>query len=176
MQFPHDGSPVTLQVGSSDPDLHIVYGIYAGDKVLESGAVKLNASLLNRKFTYKEEYGNGLLLTYAWVKDGKCYRYHHTIMRPMPDKKLKMTWETFRDRLTPGQQEEWRLKIQMPDGKPAQASLLAVLYVGSGVRGAVWDSLATSLSRCWTFPPSTIAISTVASIPITTIPFVYVVR
>ena len=146
MQFPHDGSPVTLQVGSSDPDLHIVYGIYAGDKVLESGAVKLNASLLNRKFTYKEEYGNGLLLTYAWVKDGKCYRYHHTIMRPMPDKKLKMTWETFRDRLTPGQQEEWRLKIQMPDGKPAQASLLAVLYD---------KSLDQIREHQWGFVPST---------------------
>ena len=145
-QFPGDGSPVTLQVGSSDPDLHIVYGIYAGDKVLESGSVERSASLLNRQFTYKEEYGNGLLLTYAWVKDGQCYRHQQTIMRPMPDKRLTMTWETFRDRLTPGQHEEWRLKIQTPDGKLAQASLLAVLYD---------KSLDQIREHQWNFTPST---------------------
>jgi len=127
-EFPADGSPVTLQVGASDPDLHIVYSLFAGDKVVESGAIERDAALLNRQFTYKEEYGNGLLLAYAWVKDGHCYQHTQFISRPVPDKRLKMTWQTFRDRLTPGQQEEWRLKIVRPDGTPAEASLLAVLY------------------------------------------------
>ena len=127
-QFPNDGKPVTVQVGSSDPDLYIFYAIYAGKKVVEKGEVRKNGELINRQFTYKEEYGNGLLLTYAWVKDGECYSHHQTIERPMPDKKLRLSWETFRNRLVPGQQEEWRLKIQNPDGTPADASLLAVLY------------------------------------------------
>ncbi len=127
-RFPSDGSPVTLQVGSSDPDLHVVYGIYAGDQVLESGRIELDGQLLNRQFNYQESYGNGLLLTFAWVKDGKCYTHRETITRPLPDKHLRLTWETFRDRLTPGQQEEWRLRVVQPDGQPADASLLAVLY------------------------------------------------
>ncbi len=127
-QFPNDGTPVTLQVGASDPDLHIVYAIYAADQIIERGVVKKSGELLNRKLKYKEEYGNGLLLSYAWVKDGVCYSHQQTIKRPMPDKKLRLTWETFRDRLTPGQQEEWRLKVVNPDGTPADASLMAVLY------------------------------------------------
>ena len=127
-QFPNDGKPVIVQVGSSDPDLHIVYGIYAGDKVIETGVAKKNAELVNRKFVYKEEYGNGLLITYAWVKNGQCYNHQQTIRRPMPDKNLRLSWETFRDRLTPGQQEEWKLRIVNPDGTPADASLMTVLY------------------------------------------------
>ena len=127
-EFPADGSPVTLQVGSSDPDLYIVYGLFAGNREIERGVVKKNAALLNRQFTYREEYGNGLLLTYAWVKDGKCYKHEQFIRRPMPDKQLRMKWETFRDRLIPGQKEEWKLTITKPDGTPADASLLAVLY------------------------------------------------
>ena len=127
-QFPNDGKPVTIQVGSSDPDLHMVYGIYAGDSVIEKGVVKKNGELLNRKFVYKEAYGNGLLITYAWVKDGQFHHHQQIIGRPMPDKQLRLTWETFRDRLTPGQQEEWRLRIVKPDGSPADASLMAVLY------------------------------------------------
>ena len=140
-QFPNDGSPVTLQVGASDPDLHIVYGIFAGGKVIESGSAERNAALVNRQFTYKKEYGSGLLLTYAWVKEGQCHRHTAIITRPMPDQQLKLQWTTFRDRLIPGQQEEWRLQIQNPDGTPAEASLMAVLYDKSldQIKAHHWD-------------------------------------
>ena len=127
-QFPADGSPVTVQVGSSDADVHIVYALFAGNKLIEQGAIDKSDALINRKLTYEEAYGNGLLLTYAWIKNGVFHQHATTIARPLPDKQLKMTWATFRDRLTPGQQEEWRLKIQNPDGTPADASLMAVLY------------------------------------------------
>ena len=134
-QFPNDGKPVTVQVGSSDKDVHIVYTILSGNTVIESGSVDKSNELINRKFTYREEYGNGLLLNFAWVKDGRIYTHQTTIKRPLPDKKLKMEWQTFRNRLTPGQQEEWTLIIQAPSstGKngtmvPAKAQLLATLY------------------------------------------------
>ena len=127
-QFKDDKQPVTVQVGSSDPDLYIAYEIISGTKVLEEGFIRENRSLWNRKFTYKEEYGNGILLAFAWVKDGIAYKHTATITRPVPDKHLKVQWETFRDRLKPGQQEEWKLSIKDKNGKPAQSQLLAVLY------------------------------------------------
>ncbi|MBR1687757.1 MAG: alpha-2-macroglobulin [Prevotella sp.] len=127
-QFPGSGQPVTVQVGSSDENLHIVYAIFAGKKTIESGVLKESRSLWNRKLTYKEEYGDGLLLTFAWVKQGVTYTHSATIRRPLPDKDLKLQWSTFRDRLTPGQQEEWTLSIIGPDGKPAAAQLTATLY------------------------------------------------
>ena len=127
-RFPNDGKAVTIQVGASDPDLYIAYEIISNDRIIEEGFIRENRSLWNRKFTYKEEYGNGLLLTFAWVKDGKSYQHTATIQRPMPNKSLTMKWETFRDRLKPGQQEEWRLSVVDQDGKPADAQLMAVLY------------------------------------------------
>ena len=127
-QFPNDGSPVTIQVGSSAKDVHIVYSVISGERVLESGSVERSNELYNRKWTYKEEYGNGLLLTFAWVKQGKHYTHTANIQRPLPDKKLKLRWQTFRDRLTPGQQEEWSLTVEKPDGAFADAQLMATLY------------------------------------------------
>ena len=127
-QFPNDGTPVTIQVGSSDENVHLFYSIFAGEKVIESGAVDLSNALWNKKFTYKEEYGTGLLLTFAWVKEGEVYTHQTTIKRPVPDKKLTLRWETFRDRLTPGQKEEWKLVVTNPDGTPADAQLMATLY------------------------------------------------
>ena len=127
-QFPNDGTPVTVQVGSSAKDVHIVYTIFSDKRVIETGAVDRSNELINRKFTYKEEYGNGLVLTYAWVKQGKAHTYTAKVMRPLPDKRLKLQWHTFRDRLIPGQQEEWRLTVKTPDGTPADALLMATLY------------------------------------------------
>ena len=127
-QFPADGKPVTIQVGSSAPDVHIVYSVFAGEKVIESGAIDRSNQLINRQFTYKDDYENGLLLTFAWVKEGKCYTHTAQIKRPLPDKKLKLQWTTFRDRLKPGQQEEWTLTILDPQGKPVDAQLMATLY------------------------------------------------
>ena len=127
-QFPADGKPVTIQVGSSAPDVHIVYSIFAGEKVLESGAIDRSNQLINRQFVYKDDYENGLLLTFAWVKDGQCYTHTAQIKRPLPDKKLKLQWTTFRDRLKPGQQEEWTLTVLDPQGKPVDAQLMATLY------------------------------------------------
>ena len=126
--FPRDGKPVAIQVGSSDPDTHILYNVIAGNKVLESGAIDQSNALTTRLFTYKEEYGTGLLLTFAWVKEGVLYRHSATIQRPLPEKKMNMQWTTFRDRLTPGQKEEWTLNIKGPDGKAASAQLMATMY------------------------------------------------
>ena len=143
-QFPNDGTPVTVQVGSSAKNVHIVYSIISGNKVIESGAVERSDELLNRKLTYKDEYANGLVLTFAWVKQGKAYEHKAQIRRPMPDKELKLEWRTFRDRLTPGQQEEWALTVKKPDGTAADAQLMATLYDKS------LDQIAT---RQWGFTP-----------------------
>ncbi len=128
-RFPAEsGSTVTVQVGSSAPDVHIVYTIIAGDSIVESGAVERSGELLNRRFAYKEDYGNGLLLTFAWVKQGVTYQHTARLQRPLPDKRLTLAWQTFRDRLQPGQQEQWTLSIVGPDGQPARAQLMATLY------------------------------------------------
>ena len=126
--FPHDGKPVYVQVGSSENGAHIVYSIIAGNKLLEKGAWELGDSIVTLPFTYKEEYASGVVINYSFVKNGECYARTISISRPLPEKKLNIAWKTFRDRLTPGQKEKWTLQITTPDGKPAKAQLMSVLY------------------------------------------------
>ncbi|MBO4659817.1 MAG: alpha-2-macroglobulin [Prevotella sp.] len=130
-QFPADGSPVYVQLGTTDPDTYVFYNVFADDRMLESGTMTLNRANNTKAWKYKEEYGNGVLLTFAWVKDGQFYSHHHTIAKPQVDRSIHLTWETFRDRLTPGQEEEWTLKATYADGTPADARLIATLYDGS---------------------------------------------
>lgn len=120
--------PATIQVGSSDEEHHIYYTVLTNGKVLESGIMDGHDCLHNRTFSYKEEYGDGIRITYAWVNRGKLYSHSATISRPMPDKVLRTEWKSFRDKLVPGQKEKWTLTISRSDGKPADAQLLATLY------------------------------------------------
>ena len=127
-EFPANGSPVYIQVGSSDNVQHIMYTMISGDKIIENGTSDLHNELSTKAITYKEEYGDGVVLSLVWVKNGIAYKHTARIKRPQPDRNLKLAWTTFRDRLTPGQKETWVLKITGNDGKPAKAQLLATMY------------------------------------------------
>ncbi len=128
-QFPADGKPVYVQFGSSDDDQHVVYTLISGgNKILEQGSLNQSNALTTRKFTYRDDYGDGLVLNVAWVRDGVVYRHRAEIRRPEKDNRLRMSWRTFRDNLVPGQKEEWTLTVLNPDGKPADAQLMATLY------------------------------------------------
>jgi hypothetical protein len=123
-----DSKPVYVQYGSSDDITQVYYTIFSGNKVLEHGTRVLNKEVTTRRLTYKKEYGDGITITLAWVKNGKLYSHSDQIMREQPNQQLKLTWKTFRDKLTPGQKEEWTLNITDPDGKPAHAQLMAAMY------------------------------------------------
>lgn len=127
-QFPADGSPVYIQLGSTDSIQHVVYTIISGDKIIEEGRADLHNELRTRAISYKEEWGDGVTLSVAWVKNGRSYKHTAKIQRPLPDTRLNIKWTTFRDRLTPGQRETWTLNITRPDGAPARAQLLATMY------------------------------------------------
>lgn len=127
-QFPADGSPVYIQLGSTDSIQHVVYTIISGDKIIEAGRADLHNELRTRAISYKEEWGDGVTLSVAWVKKGQSYKHTANIQRPLPDTRLNIKWTTFRDRLTPGQRETWTLNITRSDGTPARAQLLATMY------------------------------------------------
>ena len=127
--FRNDDKPVYIQLGTSDSHVHVVYSIVAGKKVVDNGTLEMSANeVYTRGFKYKEEYGDGLTLNYAWVKNGIMYHHSAAIRGASPDRKLNLKWTTFRDRLTPGQKETWTLSVTDEKGKPAKAQLMATMY------------------------------------------------
>lgn len=126
--FPRDGGPVYVQIGTSDEDVHVLYTMITGDHVIDSRVIKLGNSVETALFEDSNDLDGGVLLNFAWVKNGVMHRYTTTIERPLPDKRLVAKWTTFRDRLTPGQKEEWTLNVTRPDGTPADARIMATLY------------------------------------------------
>lgn len=129
--FEDEEKPVIVQVGSSENNVYMVYSIFCGNKTLESGHILKSGELVNRSYKYIKNYGTGLLLTFAWVKHGKTFQHSVEIRKPLEKKNLELQWKTFRNKLEPGEQEEWVLQCYDPHAKDSikqQIQLMATLY------------------------------------------------
>ena len=81
--------------------------------------------------SYDTIYGAGATIHLTVLTEGEFYQREIRLERPQPNLQLNMSWTTFRNRLQPGQKEEWKLRITHPDGKPASTALTARLYDAS---------------------------------------------
>ncbi len=125
-----DGT-TTIYFGSKEKDVCLFFDAYTENGRVESKRIHFSDSLLAFRYTYKEEYGSGLRLSFAFAKNGEVYARYFELPKPKPDKRLLLKWKTFRDKLLPGSQETWTLSIFRPDGNPADAQLLATMYDAS---------------------------------------------
>lgn len=130
--------PVTLYVGSSEKNVHLFYHVYSGNRLLVSDSFVLNEEIRPFDYTWRPEYGDGITVSFGFMKDGIWYSKQVALKRPVPEKKLTLKWEVFRDRLRPGTEETWTMQILDATGKPVDARLLATLYDASLDR--LWDN------------------------------------
>lgn len=121
----------TFVFGTSHTDAYVLMDVFAGNKRIETKSLQFSNSLQQFELSYKEAYGEGVTILFTFVKDDRVYVRQLQIEKTQPVRQLSMKWEVFRDKLQPGQQEEWRLVIKTPDGAPAAAELLAYMYDAS---------------------------------------------
>jgi len=125
------GDSALVMVGSPLRDVTLFYDLIAQGRAVESRRIVFSDSLLRFALAWRPEYGDGAKAVWAFVKGGQVYTGQAEVARPQPEKELRLRWSTFRSPLTPGRQEEWRLTVTYPDGRPADAVLMATLYDAS---------------------------------------------
>ncbi|WP_291683865.1 alpha-2-macroglobulin family protein [Bacteroides sp.] len=123
--------PALFYFGTSMKDAYVMADVFCGDQLLESKVLQLSDSIVRFDYPYQETYGNGLTISFCFVKDQKVYHRQVELSRRLADKTLALKWDVFRDKLRPGQQEEWKLTIRTPQALPAAAEMLATMYDAS---------------------------------------------
>lgn len=126
-----DNKPEDIYIGTSKKGIYLMVDVFAANSRISSERIVLNDTV--RKFSYKylKEYGDGISVSFNFVYRGKLYSKEVVLSRPKPEKKLKIHWETFRDKLIPGQKEEWKLSVKDKSGNPVKANVLASAYDAS---------------------------------------------
>lgn len=123
--------PALFCFGTSKKDAYVMMNVFSGNELLESKVLNLSDTIVHFYYPYKESYGDGVFINFCLVRDGQVYQEQVRLKKRLPDKTLTMKWEVFRDKLRPGQKEEWKLTIQTPQGQAAEAEMLATMYDAS---------------------------------------------
>lgn len=123
--------PAVFCFGTSEKDTYVMMNVFCGDKLLESKALNLSDTIMRFTYPYQESYGDGIFVNFCMVRNGQVYQEQVQVKKRLPDKTLAMKWEVFRDKLRPGQKEEWKLTIKTPQGQAANAEMLATMYDAS---------------------------------------------
>ena len=74
----------------------------------------------------------GITTHWFTIKNNRFYGVGQVYINvPWSNKDLQISYETFRDKLMPGQQEEWRIKISGPKKDKVAAEMVAAMYDAS---------------------------------------------
>jgi hypothetical protein len=148
------GQKATLRFGS-DASQHFFYVVCRQDtrKVVVEHTDARNVQAVTLPIGEDDRGG----LSYHWwaVRNNRSYGEfgYEYVNVPWSDKELTLTYETFRDKLAPGQKEEWRVRISGPKKEKVAAEMVATLYDASLDQFAVhtwnkiaWPGLSTALT------------------------------
>ncbi|MBN1953142.1 MAG: hypothetical protein JW801_18195 [Bacteroidales bacterium] len=124
------GDTAKIEIGSSGK-ITAVFEIEKDGKILVKKRIRLDGGKQVVGIPVLEEYRGNVALQYAFIKDNRLYQSTTSIAVPWTNKDLKIEFQTFRDKLQPGEQESWKIKIFGPKSDLAAAEMVATLYDAS---------------------------------------------
>ncbi len=126
-----EGETASFYIGTSLKDAYMQVNVFTDGKRIESRALQLSDTLMHVEMPYLPAYGESVSIMFNLLREGQLYSQTVILKKKQPDTRLDMKWQVFRDRLRPGQEEEWRLVVSNPQGMPAAAEVLALMYDAS---------------------------------------------
>ena len=135
------GEKAVFLVGTSGKDVSVLYEIEKKDKIVETKWLKLDNEQKYIEIPVTEADRGNFSVHFAFVYHNRAYTTDQSVSVPWKSKDLDISFETFRNKLLPGQKEEWKLKIKGPDGEKVMAEMCAAMYDASldQFRGHSWD-------------------------------------
>jgi uncharacterized protein YfaS (alpha-2-macroglobulin family) len=115
-------------VASSYTDVNLIYEV---ESELGTETKLTSTSLKPFEIPIVEANRGGLIANSYFVKFGRVYNYQQYVTVPFTNKELDIQYSTFRNKLLPGQQEEWKLTIKNKKGDKVAAEMLAGMYDAS---------------------------------------------
>jgi uncharacterized protein YfaS (alpha-2-macroglobulin family) len=89
------------------------------------------ASMKSNELQVEEIHRGNFAFHTSFIKNNRFYYHSSIVTVPYTNKKLDIEFETFRNKLLPGQAEEWKLILKDKKGEKAAAEMVATMYDAS---------------------------------------------
>jgi len=136
------GEHARFLVGSAYTDVRMLYTLTAKGGVREQKWIDIDENQKLLEFPVKEEDRGGIQVSFIFVSQNKSYSFSSNIHVPYTNKELDISFESFRNKLLPGEEEKWSIKIRNSTGEKVAAEMLAGMYDAS---------LDTFVPQAWRF-------------------------
>ncbi|HZL12339.1 MAG TPA: alpha-2-macroglobulin family protein [Prolixibacteraceae bacterium] len=125
------GQDVQFLIGTPLKKANVIYEIIQDDKVLNRVILSLNKEQKLIRIPVKEEYRGNFSINMVMVKNNRSFMESRQITVPYTNKTLDIQFATFRNKLLPGQEEEWQITLRDYKGEKVAAEMLAGMYDAS---------------------------------------------
>ncbi len=134
------GETVKIPVGTSLRDGYLYYSIYTPDRLVETRLLKLSNRCKTLSLKFDKSFGDVATISLLIVRDGEMKTARVTIRQATPDRKLSLKTSTFRDKLLPGNLENWTFSVTDAQGNPVTARFMAEMFDASmqAIRSHNW--------------------------------------
>lgn len=125
------GDIVRFLIGSGYRDTRVLYEQEMDGRIVAQEWLHLNSSQQMVEIPLKEEHRGNFVVHFSFIKQNRAYSFSQIVSVPWSNRQLDLEFETFRDKLQPGEKEEWRIRIRGNRGEKVAAELAAALYDAS---------------------------------------------
>ncbi len=125
------GEQAKYLLSTAEKELNVFMTIEHKGQIVKQEWLKLSNQQRIIEIPVEEKHRGNFSVSFSAMKHNRSYVSNQTIKVPYKNKQLNLAFSTFRNKLLPGQAEEWVLTIKNAEGKPEMAELLATLYDAS---------------------------------------------
>jgi len=125
------GDTINILLSSSYENALILVSYEQKGVIFKRETLTLNNEQKRLSLLIKESYRGNIALHFAMINKNRIYKQDEVISVPFTNKNLDIEFATFRDKLQPGEAEEWQIKIRDFEKNPVSAEMLATLYDAS---------------------------------------------
>lgn len=131
------GDEYSFLIGSAYDNVKVLYEIEehtennTRNTITSSKWLELNNEQRLVTIPIEEKHRGNFIIHIAMTRNNEVFHTSRVISVPRTDKKLDIEFMTFRNKLQPGEKEQWKLKVKGKNGDKVAAEMVATLYDAS---------------------------------------------
>ncbi len=120
-----------ILIGSTDQTV-VFYKVRKGAEIFETKMLKLNGNQKLIEIPVTEDMRGGFNVAFIWIAQNRIHQTNVNVSVPYSDKELDVEFVSFRNKLQPGEKDEWKIIIKNKESnEKVTAELLAGMYDAS---------------------------------------------
>lgn len=126
------GQKINYSIATGFDKIWLIHSIAKIDNTIQKNyPAILPAAPFTNEIAVTENDRGGVSMSYAFVKHNRVYSGSENFTVPWSNKDLTIAYETFRDKILPGADEKWKIKISGSKGEKVAAEMLVSMYDAS---------------------------------------------